>query len=33
MLRSIVPGCYTGAAFKGTIANPRDREAAARGLI
>jgi hypothetical protein len=33
MLRSIVTGCYTGAAFKGTIANPRDREAAARGLI
>jgi uncharacterized protein with GYD domain len=27
-----VTGCYTGAAFKGTIANPSDREAA-RGLI
>jgi uncharacterized protein with GYD domain len=31
--RFIVTGCYTGAAFKGMIANPSDREAAARGLI
>ena len=33
MPRFIVTGCYTGAAFKGMIANPSDREAAARGLI
>jgi uncharacterized protein with GYD domain len=31
--RFIVTGCYTGAAFRGMIANPSDREAAARGLI
>ena len=33
MPRFIVTGRYTGAAFKGMIANPSDREAAARGLI
>ena len=33
MPRFIVTGCYTGAAFKGMIANPSDREAAARGLV
>jgi uncharacterized protein with GYD domain len=30
--RFIVTGRYTAAAFKGMIANPSDREAAARGL-
>lgn len=33
MPRFIVTGCYTGAAFRGMIANPSDREAAARGLV
>ena len=33
MPRFIVTGRYTAAAFKGMIANPSDREAAARGLI
>ena len=33
MPRFIVTGCYTAAAFKGMIANPSDREAAARGLV
>ncbi len=33
MPRFIVTGCYTGAALKGMIENPSDREAAARGLV
>ncbi len=33
MPRFIVTGCYTGAAIKGMIANPSDREAASRGLV
>lgn len=33
MARYIVSGCYTGAAMKGMIAKPSDREAASRALI
>jgi uncharacterized protein with GYD domain len=33
MPRFIVTGCYTGAAFKGMISSPNDREAAARAII
>ncbi len=33
MPRFIVTGRYTGAAFKGMVANPSDREAAARGIV
>ena len=33
MPRFIVTGRYTEAAFKGMVANPSDREAAARGIV
>lgn len=33
MPRFVVTGCYTATALKGMIANPSDREAAARGIV
>ena len=33
MPRFVVTGCYTAAAIKGMLANPSDREAAARAIV